>query len=201
MSETDGKKVTVEQANPNTFDLGNLATFNPNPLDNLKLQEKGTREEHLREVTRDSTQLLINQILSLPVSTTSDSLGSSGSQTSTLTLIKLPEPTTRLPREKPLPKPKPPTKWELFAAKKGIKPKSKEGKMVFDEETGEWVPKWGYKGRNKKIDDQWLVELKDKPSEEQDGPGDPRKLSRAERKKLVKKNTIQQARNLKNNAK
>lgn len=32
--------------------------------------------------------------------------------------------------------------------------------LVFDEEKGEWVKKWGYKG--KKGEEDWLVELDDK---------------------------------------
>ncbi|KAK4853450.1 hypothetical protein QYF36_009452 [Acer negundo] len=47
---------------------------------------------------------------------------------SRLPIVKLPPPTTKLPREKHLPKPKPPTKWELFAQKKGIK-KCKKDKV------------------------------------------------------------------------
>ncbi|KAK6152365.1 hypothetical protein DH2020_015000 [Rehmannia glutinosa] len=36
-----------------------------------------------------------------------------------------------------LPKPRPPTKWEVFAQKKGIQKRNKE-KLVFDEQTGSW---------------------------------------------------------------
>lgn len=156
------------------------------------------REEYLRSIARDNTQLLINQILSLPIKTTTDGAGSNG-QSSSITLVQLPQPSTELPREKPLPKPKEPTKWELFAAKKGIQAKEKSGKMVYDEASGEWVPKWGYKGKNKDIDSQWLVEVDDKVKGTADELIDPRSLKRAERKNLVKKNQLQQKRNLKNN--
>ncbi|ABN67420.1 predicted protein [Scheffersomyces stipitis CBS 6054] len=195
--EKEYKPVTVDKLIPNTFDLGNLATFDPNPLDNEKLKDDSQKEQYLASVTRDNVQLLINQILSLPVKTTTDTHGSSTGQNSTMTLIHLPEPTTPLPREKSIPKAKPPTKWEQFAARKGIKAKAKDGKMVYDEATGEWVPKWGYKGKNKDLDSQWLVEVDDKvkPDEELI---DPRTLKRAERKKLIKKNELQHKRNLKN---
>lgn len=155
------------------------------------------KEEHLAAVTRDNLQLLINQVLSLPIKTTTESQGTSSGQDATMTLIQLPEPTTPLPREKAIPKPKPPTKWEQFAAKKGIKAKAKEGKMVYDEASGEWVPKWGYKGKNKALDDQWLVEIDEKNKGTSDELIDPRTLKRAERKKLVKKNELQHKRNLK----
>lgn len=193
------KPITVDKPIPNTYDLGNLATFDPNPLDNEKLNNEDEKEQYLTSVTRDNVQLLIGQILSLPVKTTTDTHGSSTGQDSTMTLIQLPEPTTPLPREKPIPKDKPLTKWQKFALKKGIKDKPKEGKMVYDEATGEWVPKWGYKGKNKQMDDQWLVEVDDKTNNTEDELIDPRTLSRAERKKLVKKNELQHKRNLKNN--
>lgn len=199
-SEKEYKPVTVDKPIPNTYDLGNLATFDPNPLDNEKLlsKDESIKEDHLQSVTRDNVQLLINQILSLPVKTTTETHGSSTGQNSTMTLIQLPEPTTILPREKPIPKAKPLTKWQQFAARKGIKPKAKDGKMVYDEDTGEWVPKWGYKGRNKLIDDQWLVEVDDKVKNTEDELIDPRTLKRAERKKLIKKNELQHKRNLRN---
>ncbi|RLV93069.1 Regulator of ribosome biosynthesis [Spathaspora sp. JA1] len=198
--ETEYKPVTVDKPIPNTYDLGNLATFDPNPLDNTILKNDNEREQYLTSVTRDNVQLLINQILSLPVKTTTDTQGSSTGQNSTMTLIQLPEPTTQLPREKAIPKAKPPTKWEQFAARKGIKAKAKDGKMVYDEATGEWVPKWGYKGKNKELDNQWLVEVDDKVKNTSDELIDPRTLNRAERKKLVKKNELQHKRNLKNQA-
>ncbi|KGU36285.1 hypothetical protein MGM_00080 [Candida albicans P75063] len=199
-SEKEYKPVTVDKPIPNTYDLGNLATFDPNPLDNEKLlsKDESIKEDHLQSVTRDNVQLLINQILSLPVKTTTETHGSSTGQNSTMTLIQLPEPTTILPREKPIPKAKPLTKWQQFAARKGIKPKAKDGKMVYDEDTGEWVPKWGYKGKNKSIDDQWLVEVDDKVKNSEDELIDPRTLKRAERKKLIKKNELQHKRNLRN---
>ncbi|ODV95601.1 hypothetical protein PACTADRAFT_76059 [Pachysolen tannophilus NRRL Y-2460] len=194
--ENNFKPVTVEKPIPVSYDLGNLAVFDPNPLDGTKLTDEKELNKHLDEVTRDNAQLLINQILSLPVKTTTESNSSDGGQSSTITLVQLPEPLTPLPREKSVPKAKAPTKWEQFAAKKGIKKKGKEGKLAYDEEVGEWTPKWGYGGKNKKLDNQWLVEV-DEKAEEKDGLIDPRSLNRAERMKLIKKNQAQQKKNLK----
>ncbi|CAK7892392.1 regulator of ribosome biosynthesis [[Candida] anglica] len=196
-TEKEFKPVTVEKPIPTTYDLGNLATFDPNPLDNKKLNDVEQRDAYLSSVTRDNVQLLINQILSLPVKTTTENHDSSTGQNSTMTLIQLPDPTTPLPREKAIPKAKALTKWEKFAAKKGIKAKAKDGKMVYDEEAGEWVPKWGYKGKNKDIDSQWLVEVDTKTKGTENELIDPRSLARAERKRLVKKNELQHKRNLK----
>lgn len=74
-------------------------------------------------------------------------------------IAQLPEPVFQLPREKPLPKPKPLTKWERFANAKGISHVKKDRK-VWDEERQDWVNRWGKDGKNKDAEDQWLHELK-----------------------------------------
>jgi regulator of ribosome biosynthesis len=57
---------------------------------------------------------------------------------------------------KKLPKPKPPTRWERFAKAKGIQHR-KKNKMIYDEATGEWVSRWGYKGTNDDGINDWLI--------------------------------------------
>lgn len=111
--------------------------------------------------------------------------------------MTLPPPTTPLPREKPLPAKKEKTKWEKFAAKKGIKDKKKEGKLVFDEETQEWVPKWGYKGKNKDGEGDWIVEV-DEKKERKEGRGNEIGVGgevRRERKEKVRRNERSQRAN------
>lgn len=111
--------------------------------------------------------------------------------------MTLPPPTTPLPREKPLPIEKEKTKWEKFAAKKGIKDKKREGKMVFDEETQEWVPKWGYKGKNKDGEGDWIVEV-DEKKERTEGKGNEVGVGgegRRERKEKVRRNERSQRAN------
>lgn len=191
-SETpEFKPVTVDKQVPLNFDLGNLAAFDPQPLEASKITNTATKEEYLKDITRDNVQLLVNQLLSLPVqkSTADDKL----------TLLRLPQPTTQLPREKSIPKPKEPTRWEKFAAKKGIQKKGKTGKLVYDEQTKEWVNKWGYQGANKKVENDWLIEVDSQNEKVDEKSGellDPRKLSRMERKKLIQRNAVQQKRNL-----
>ena len=51
------------------------------------------------------------------------------------------------------------TKWQAFAATKAIAPKPRRDRLVFDEEKQDWVPKWGYKGKNKETEEQWIVEV------------------------------------------
>lgn len=134
---TVGKPIAVE------FDLGYLAAFDINPLPT-------SSEADILSAARDGTQLLLNAILSCPIQSTSEGV-----------LITLPEPTTRLPRAKPVPTEGAETKWAKFARLKGIKGKKREGKMVFDEEKQDWVPKWGYQGQNKFAEEAWAVELDD----------------------------------------
>lgn len=199
MSEYKNLPVTVEKPIPVTYDLGNLSVFDTNVIDRNDLDSSNAkREEVIKSVTRDNVQLLINQLLSLPIKKTTEHTGGNSGQGATVALLQLPEPSSELPREKPLPKPKALTKWQKFAAKKGIKPKERAGKMVFDEATGKWAPKWGYNGINKKLDDQWLVEVDDDTKGTENELIDPRSLNRAERKRLVKKNERQQKKNLKN---
>lgn len=174
--------------------------FDTNPLDSAQLADAETKEEYLREVSRENIQLLVGQLLQLPIKKTTSSVNSSGSQDSTMTLFTLPAPSTQLPREKALPKEKAKTKWERFALEKGIQKKAKDGKLVYDEDSGKWVPKWGYGGANKKLDKQWLVELPENPEKAENDFVDPRSLARQERKKLVKKNQKQQEKNSRRNA-
>ena len=111
-------------------------------------------------------------------------------------MINLPTPTTPIPREKHLPTEKVETKWERFARKKGIskEPKS-EGKMVYDEEKGDWVPKWGFKGRNKASEKDWLVEVDEKKESELQPGQTVRGLGRRERVEKVKRNERRQKAN------
>ena len=156
---------------PYHFDLGHLLCNDPNPLPAFKAADK---EAVLSATARDCAQALVNQLLTTcPISRATDD---------GRLQVTLPTPTTELPREKPVPKEKEKTKWQRFAEKKGIKPKRKDGKLVYDEAKGDWVPKYGYKG--KKTDDggDWLVEVDDKKGE-QDGDGTDRKNGRKKARK------------------
>eukprot|EP00300_Choanocystis_sp_HF-7_P001120 c10909_g1_i1.p1 GENE.c10909_g1_i1~~c10909_g1_i1.p1 ORF type:complete len:321 (+),score=51.76 c10909_g1_i1:40-1002(+) len=130
------KTTAVEKAFPVSIDLGNLCLFDPAPL----------ARDSLAEVTRDNAQVIINALFGLP----SESLERA-------TVVRLPEPTIQLPRSKPVPKPKPPTRWQMFAKLKGIAPKSKS-RMVQNEETGELRPRFGYKAAS--TERPWMIEHK-----------------------------------------
>ena len=149
--------ITVTKPIPLTFDLGNLLCHDPTPL------PANPPDALLASTARDCAQSLINQLLTTCPITTTPSSG---------VVMTLPPATFPLPREKPLPKEKEETKWEKFAKKKGIKDKKRgEGKMEYDEEKGEWVPKWGYKGRNKEGEGEWIVEVDEKKERELEREG------------------------------
>lgn len=182
--------ITVEKPTPYTYDAGHLLINDPNPLPPTTA---ATLEATLTATARDAAQSLLNHLLTTcPIHTQS----TTSTSTSGI-MMTLPPPITALPREKKIPTPKAPTKWELFAAKKGIGKNKKEGegragKMVYDEATGEWVPKWGYKGKNKSGEGDWLVEVDEKAerkaaAEGKDG-ANPRNMKRAERVERVRRN-------------
>lgn len=135
---------------PYTFDLGHLMCNDPNPIPSLQGDDK---EALLAKTAQGCAQGLINQLLTAcPIERSNEGE----------LHIKLPDSSYHLPREKPVPKEKEKTKWEKFAEKKGIKNKPREGKLVYDEAAGDWVPKYGYKGKNTGPGDDWLVEVDEK---------------------------------------
>jgi regulator of ribosome biosynthesis len=189
--------VTVQKPTPYTFDLGLLIANDPNPL---LTPTPSTLEADLAATARDGAQALLNQLLgTCPIASTPNGV-----------LLSLPAIETRLPREKvrkkappskshfkpkkltpllsqPLPAPAGQTKWERFAAKKGIKAKTSAQKqnLQYNEATGEWERKWGYKGANKAADSQWIVEVDEKTDKPMKATG---AASRAERKERVRRN-------------
>jgi regulator of ribosome biosynthesis len=168
--------VTVAKPIPYTFDLGNLLCNDANPLPPVST----ISESDIKNAARDCAQALVNQLLSTCPITKSDD--------STSVTLGLPAPTTILPREKRIPADKPMSKWQEFAKKKGIKDKKRDGKLVYDEASGEWLPKYGYKGKNKEGLNDWLVEVDPKKDRTDGGEHDARKEKREERVERIKRN-------------
>lgn len=197
--------VAVNKPSPYTFDLGILMAVDPNPvvLPDTSSCDNPTaaREAALAALARDGAQSLINQLLlTCEIKTASEDLSSSSR-----TEIVLPRRHTPLPREKPLPAPKAPTKWELFAAKRGIKPKTREQRrnLAFDEATGEWKLKWGSKdalnkrsgGKGGAGESDWLVEV-DPAKEAKLKNGETiRGEARRERKERIRRQERRERRN------
>jgi regulator of ribosome biosynthesis len=88
-----------------------------------------------------------------------------------------------MPREKPVPEPKPETKWEKFAREKGIK-KTKRDRMVYDETTDEIRPRYGYKRVSDEVEDVPIIEVKNG----QDPFADPWEARNKDKKTKVAKN-------------
>ncbi|KAL5547889.1 hypothetical protein UlMin_003120 [Ulmus minor] len=164
-------------------DLGNLTAFDANQ----SFPSFSSREELVKECLKKGTELvqaIADNLFNLPSTESVDG-----------PLVKLPPPTTRLPREKHLPKPKPPTKWELFAKAKGIKNRKKD-KVAYDEPSGSWKRRYGYDRANDE-DSVPIIEAK-----MTDEPGvDPFAKRREDKKKRVEKQDKNRLQNLKQAAK
>ena len=91
-------------------DVGNLLVSDSR---DTAISASSSREDISRKCLERGTkalQALAERLFKLP--STPEKIGR---------LVKLPSPLIQLPREKPLPKPRPPTKWEIFAQRKGLK--------------------------------------------------------------------------------
>jgi len=160
------------------IDAGLLTVTDLNPIDEESYKEN--LEEHLQSLARDGVQGLFTALFSLPTRRSPDG-----------PLAVLPPPTFQLPRAKPLPKPKPPTKWEQFAAAKGIQKTVRE-KRVWDEEKQDWVNRWGRDGKNKADEQAWITEVPANAVVDYD----PRKVARDARKERTSKNEKKHQQNI-----
>ncbi|KAJ3309485.1 Rhodanese- sulfurtransferase [Boothiomyces sp. JEL0838] len=163
--------VKVDKNIPLEVDLQCLTAFDPNPLEN-----------GLEADARDGIQILVNAIFECPTMSNEDGV-----------FATLPRSVkNQVPRAKPIPKQKAMTRWEKFAAAKGIK-KVKKKRVEFDENTGEYRPTFGYKNQGKSGKDlsDWIKEVPD----EADPNVDLYHVEREEKKNRVAKNQMQQRRN------
>lgn len=115
-------------------DVGNLTVFDPCPCEVLASADTAAAES--LTVAQRLSQSLVEHLYGLPFDQVPEGR-----------IAKLPESTTRLPREKPLPKARALTAWQKFAQKKGIV-KRKKSKLVWDEVHQEWRRSHGYKKAN-----------------------------------------------------
>ncbi|CAN8316990.1 unnamed protein product [Cochlearia groenlandica] len=166
------------------IDVGNLLGFNPN---HHFVSSPSSREELVKECIGEGTKLvqaIADSLFNFPSTETNDG-----------PIVMLPPPTTKLPREKHIPRPKPPTKWEEFALKKGIQ-KRKKDKIVYDEQTDQFKRRHGY-DRVNDDNDVPIIEAK-----ETDEPGvDPFAKRLDDKKKRVGKQEKNRLQNLKTAAK
>ena len=102
--------------------------------------------------------------------------------------LALPEAIITLPRSLPIPVAKPMTKWEKYKKEKGITQR-KRSRMVYSEEVGDWVPRWG-RGSVKKIQDSlnWAMEEKEPGVNPFEQKSTERQLAKAKQLKRQMKN-------------
>ena len=170
-------------------DIGNLLALDQNPLPTDVSTLKELERNHLfLSVARDCTQVIVNKLWQCERKTDPDSV-----------VALLPQPTFAIPREKPVPKPRPLTKWEQFAKEKGIKKKQRNTK-VWDEETKSWKFSWGYRKKmGEKQRKDYAANLKREMDEEQNKNsnkkvyGTKKYLTKGER---IAKNELNRLRNI-----
>ena len=158
------------------YDLYNLMALDPHSIP----PHCDDKEQTLHELSTRATQLLVKRIFQLPVE-----------KSEAGPLAILPDEVTVLPREKRVPEPKPETRWEKFAREKGIKKRKKE-RMVWDEASQKFVPRFGYKSVKKGVEEQAIVEVR--PG--QDPFADPWESAAQEKKQRQKKIEKSQRRNV-----
>ncbi|KAK7388614.1 hypothetical protein VNO78_23436 [Psophocarpus tetragonolobus] len=166
-------------------DLGNLMAFDS--YHTFPSETPLSREELMKQCLLKGTHLvqaIADALFTLP--STQDVDGP---------LVTLPPPLTKLPRAKHLPKPKPPTKWEAFAKKKGIQ-KRKKDKIVYDEQSGTWKRRFGYDRAN---DEDAVPIIEAKPTD--DPKDDPFAKRKENKKKRIEKQEKNRLQNLKEAAK
>jgi regulator of ribosome biosynthesis len=182
----------VSKPTPYMLHPSHLTTTDPNPLpptSSLLALPHSQLNATLQDVARDAAQSLISHLLT----TTTIQSTPTG-----LTMQLPPADPPLLPRWKPLPKPKAPTKWETFARKKGIGKfggstkggaalQEKRKNATFNEETGEWEKKWGYKGRGMREGQEWLVEVDDKAKKVEDAGRSVRAEPKRERMERMRR--------------
>ncbi|CAK9207022.1 unnamed protein product [Sphagnum jensenii] len=137
------------------LDNGNLLIFHGR--DPPPLSSSMTEDAEYLEQARVLVQVLADVLFNTP--STLDKVGP---------LVNLPHPRIQLPREKPLPKQRPPTKWETFA-----KTKRKRRKLEFDKQNDEWWRRHGYKHVN---DDNDIPIIEAKASDVVDAKGEEKQL-------------------------
>jgi len=188
--QTQMGAVKVEKVLDPEFDLKDLTVFDFNPL-----MVDVKNDEELKKLARDNAQLIINQVF-----------GGAGLETEVVgdaVVVELPDKRYDnlflMPREKPLPKKKKLTKWEEFAKAKGINGKKKKSRMLWDEKTKSWKPRWGYMRAAKANEINKNGESKDwvrevKPGE--DGTEDPWQKEKKDKKERVAKNEHHRLKNI-----
>lgn len=139
------------------YDLGNLSALDTHDIDMQQYKyvkncaiifSRQAKSQYLVSVSRENVQLLIEKIFALPSQGEDEGL-----------FVEMPDIKTKLPREKPAPKPAAPSRFEQFKKDKGLKMREKE-KLVYDDATDTYKPRAG-RGRANDLDTQIMIPAKD----------------------------------------
>ncbi|CAD7953723.1 unnamed protein product [Amoebophrya sp. A25] len=188
--------IPAEKEDNLSYNLSDLTAFDLTPLEEFATTSTNGKvaahlgkkfQTHLLSHTRDNVQLLMNKVFT--------SLPQESAETGTIGILRghydSPKDAFRLPRQKPCPSKKEMTRWEKFAKERNIH-KRKKSKLVFDETTGGWSRRYGYKSAKQNAEKaQWCIEVK----EGADATEDPFKKQKAEKKLVVAKQKLREMRN------
>jgi regulator of ribosome biosynthesis len=184
MGSDDEGSSDEEVSKEKSAGLRHLSITDPSPMDEAAFAEaKASQdglERFLHRAASDATEALVHALWKLPTERTAQG-----------PVATLPNVTKGLvlPREKPLPEPKPETRWEKFAKEKGIE-KKKRGRMVWDDVDQKWAPRFGY---------QRAYDEGEEPIKEvkvgEDPYADPWEKARVDKKARVAKNNLQRVKN------
>lgn len=167
------KPATVDREDNLTYDLKHMAAYDIAPLP--------SKTEFMAH-TRDSVQLLVNKFFTLDRDRVEEG-----------TVVILPnDEVFRLPRQKPIPKAKAPTRWQKFMEERNMD-KRKRSRLVYDEVTDDWVPRWGYKSikKNRGELETGIYEVKSG----EDSNVNPFERMKAEQKLKIMKQKMREVRN------
>eukprot|EP01083_Nonionella_stella_P159256 519369_1 len=200
--------VSVAHQKSLSFDLGHLSCYDPIAIDMDQLfkhrkdsaskvnnephilnqteyQIRKLKEKYLYDMTRTNVQAMVNKLHSFQAIKT-------GPNDDPGIVVRLPPVKTKLPRSKPIPEAQPLTRWEKFAARKGIRSSKKTKDLLqWDENVGEWRKKYGYKRANNPLDNP-IFEHKDNDFDVKD----PWTKMEKAKKKRIAINKENQMRNL-----
>jgi len=146
------------------LDLGRLSVFDAQPSNNLL----ELNEEYMQEKAKENIKLILSELYKLK-NIQNGEKQENVDYDKPQNAVKLPLPTTILPRSRTIPKTsKDKTKWEKFMDERGMS-KKKRSRMIWSDQMGEYLPRWG-KDSKKKVEFQNTAIMEDKAKYEGKNP-------------------------------
>ena len=129
---------TINMSNNNIFcDLGNLLILDTNPINDVQILE-----EQIQEKAIGNTKIFFEELYALLKKQQAND-DEHRDFDKDVDNVKLPKGQLILPRARRIPKDKPQTKWEKFRTERGMAPRQRRSRMVYNETAKDWVPRWG----------------------------------------------------------